>query len=288
MKQIILNNEPTVYFINEQGKLYNQKTKHWYKGSISGEYLKYDLVWNNKKYPKFAHRLVAEYYLDNPNNLPVVNHKDGNKLNNNIENLEWVTYSENNYHAYKFGLKKYTNRMVARIKESELNSPDKCQWKQYQDTNYYLSDSGQAKNIKTGNILKGKITKNGYIEWCFIIQGKKKSLLAHRIIYETFIGPLDKNLVINHKNGNKQDNSIQNLEQITHSKNIIHSYYSVGHANVKQVGKYDLNNNLIEVYQSCADAARKNPGTYSNLISNVCNGKKNTHKGYIWKYLDKE
>ena len=43
----------------------------------------------------YAHRLVAEYFIDNPNNLPVVNHKDENKLNNNVNNLEWATYSQN-------------------------------------------------------------------------------------------------------------------------------------------------------------------------------------------------
>ena len=51
-----------------------------------------------------GHRLVAEYFIDNPNDYPIVNHIDGNKANNHIENLEWCTYSQNNIHAYKNGL----------------------------------------------------------------------------------------------------------------------------------------------------------------------------------------
>lgn len=53
-----------------------------------------------------VHRLVAETFLDNPNNYEEINHKDGNKLNNDISNLEFCTYSENLKHAYKNDLRK--------------------------------------------------------------------------------------------------------------------------------------------------------------------------------------
>lgn len=51
-----------------------------------------------------VHRAVAETYLPNIDNKPVVNHKDGNKINNNIENLEWCTFQENTLHALSTGL----------------------------------------------------------------------------------------------------------------------------------------------------------------------------------------
>lgn len=51
------------------------------------------------------HRLLAEQYLLNIDNKPCVNHKDGNKLNNSLDNLEWVTYSENTRHAFATGLR---------------------------------------------------------------------------------------------------------------------------------------------------------------------------------------
>ena len=66
---------------------------------------------NNKGSSKTIHRLVALTYLTNPNNLPEVNHIDGNKLNNHVDNLEWVTRSENMIHAYATGLVKRTKRL---------------------------------------------------------------------------------------------------------------------------------------------------------------------------------
>lgn len=170
-----------------------------------------------------AHRLVAEAYLENPKKLPLVNHIDGNKLNNCVDNLEWVSCLDNNLHAYKTGLKDKTDGLLER-KKYNGDLPNEL-WKQYKNTTFMFSNLGRARNAKTNNILKGKITKDGYREWRLSIDGKKKSYLAHRIIYEVFIGELQENYVINHKDGNKLNNNIDNLEQITESENVIHAYY---------------------------------------------------------------
>lgn len=88
------------------------KNKVWtYKGQILKPFLgskkwypSYSLIKNNKHDTRQVHRLVAVAFLDNPQNKPCVNHKDGVKTNNNVVNLEWCTYKENTQHALKNGL----------------------------------------------------------------------------------------------------------------------------------------------------------------------------------------
>lgn len=72
---------------------------------------------NNTQY---VHRLIASAFIDNLENKPCINHKDGNKLNNNLENLEWCTVGENNLHAYKYNLKKHYTRKVIDTKTGTI------------------------------------------------------------------------------------------------------------------------------------------------------------------------
>lgn len=69
------------------------------------EYHRVHISRNKRDIKLLVHRLVAEAFIPNPNNLPCVNHKDGNKHNNHVDNLEWCTYSDNEKHAYLNDLK---------------------------------------------------------------------------------------------------------------------------------------------------------------------------------------
>ena len=89
------------YEITRDGNIINKHTGRYVKPQPNGKgYLRVAI---GKKL-MFVHRLVAEKYIPNEDNKPQVNHKDGNKLNNCVDNLEWVTNQENRDHAVKNGL----------------------------------------------------------------------------------------------------------------------------------------------------------------------------------------
>lgn len=111
-QQIFINNIKTDYLISSHGSVYSLKTKKMLKPAISNcGYARVRLYYKiNGKYTNRClsiHRLVALTFINNPEYKPEVNHKNGNKLDNYVENLEWVTPTENEVHAYLNGLKPY-------------------------------------------------------------------------------------------------------------------------------------------------------------------------------------
>lgn len=86
------------YSINENGEVRNDKTNHIKSCFVNpkNNYLMVDLYENNQPKKVPIHRLIAEAFIPNPENKATVDHIDGNRQNNDISNLRWATYSENN------------------------------------------------------------------------------------------------------------------------------------------------------------------------------------------------
>lgn len=147
------------YEVSNLGKLRNAKTKKELKFRDNGHgYLGAYLYNKGKRKVEYIHRLVAYCFIPNIDNKEEVNHKDGDKSNNCVYNLEWVTKSENIKHSYKTGLRKITEKqrknailqlskitpealLKGRLKSAETN-------KKKSTLEYIKNSLNQAKPIK--------------------------------------------------------------------------------------------------------------------------------------------
>ena len=228
-----------------------------------------------RKYP-LTHRLIALAFIPNPENKQTVNHKNHNRADNRVENLEWTTVTEQNIHLRK------PSKEVTRLRGSrsvwrcsldgeklELyqtirdaakwlldNKGVECGWKNisavclnkrktsygfkwiydtsqenifeneiWKDipkeivkgyTGYKISDQGRIKNPK-GNILKGSIHSSGYKH--INIGINKTTFKVHRLVAQVFIPNIYGKPFVNHRNHDKTDCKLYNLEWVTPSEN---------------------------------------------------------------------
>lgn len=159
----IINNADN-YEISEDGQIRNALTKRILKGRLNKSgYLQVSIRFNNEATFKnqYIHRLVALHFLENPENKKEVNHKDGNKLNNCVNNLEWVTSSENQKHRHSIGITKTSNRKVGKFtKNNQLIA-------EYESIVSAAKAEGHPR-VSIDNVLQGKnYALKGYV-WKYL------------------------------------------------------------------------------------------------------------------------
>lgn len=278
----VINNYEN-YLIYDNGDVLNLNTKKILTGSIGENgYKYYRLSKNGKKKMFYAHRLVAEHFINNPKLLPVVNHIDGNKLNNNVYNLEWVNYSDNVKHFHRI-IK--TNNQNKKQEKYSYDLPGE-KWIVAKDNeNYEVSSFGRVHNLKTNNILHPTETC-GYYKVRLSKNGKTVDWLVHKLIFFSFHPELTdvNHYCIDHIDGDKHNNNLTNLRQVTISENVKNAYYSQRtNSNIKPVNQFDKNNILLATFPSCREAGRQLQ-LDSSSITKCCKGKLKTTGGYIFKY----
>lgn len=153
---------------------------------------------------------------------------------------------------------------------------------------YEVSNFGRVKNLRTGKIMKPEITNNGYCRVdLYDDNGKHKHKLIHRLVLEAFVPNPTSLPQVNHKDEDKTNNNVENLEwcSANYNSNYGTRGQRISEKQNKKVAKLDTSGNVLATYKSTLEAAKQNPGTHSQNISAVCRGLNKTHKGFVWAYV---
>lgn len=166
-------------------------------------------------------------------------------------------------------------------------------WVEFRDTGYKVSDDGYIMNPK-GRILRNQNRGNGYK----YVNIKGKTYSVHRLVAECFIQNPNGLSFVNHKDGNKQNNVVSNLEWCNRSYNQQHAYInglqtakkSWNNSLSKAVEMFTRNGNFVRRFGSLADAVRflRKPLCAYTCITRCCNGERKTAFNFVWKWFNQE
>jgi hypothetical protein len=269
----VIQNFPD-YEASTLGNIRNKTTSKVIKFHENFGYMISHLYKDKKRYPVKAHRLIAETFIENPDNKEIVNHKNSVRSDNRVDNLEWTTIKENNDHKlikHPSNKKKYlrpvwqcdrTTRQKIRLFNSVADAAKAMDednitsisanirkvlsgannqtfgyyweydpyptiegetWKEItfipEANGYEVSSEGRLKNSK-GTMFFGHKDDNGYIR----VSINNTLYRMHILVAKAFLPNPEDKPHVNHKDGVRDNNKLENLEWVTRSENMQHAY----------------------------------------------------------------
>ncbi|MCD8210460.1 MAG: HNH endonuclease [Prevotella sp.] len=163
-------------------------------------------------------------------------------------------------------------------------------WKKYyykdKETDYSVSTEGEVRRDSTNHILSQSYQQD-YKFVTLTIDKKQKRMRVHRLVAETFMQNPENKPYVNHIDGNRSNNNIDNLEWVTPAENVQHAV-NIGlikGSRAKAVIQYNLNGDRMMIFSSATEAAEET-GSSQSKITMCCQKKRETANGYQWRYAD--
>ena len=280
------------YEASTEGRIRNKDTNNLMTPSIGASgYAVSSLSKNGEQKNIKFHRIIAQTFLPNFENKPTVEHKDDNKTNNRLYNLKWATHKE----QAQYVIEKKTRPSQKGIKR--INNTEDLEgevWKtitKYPE--YKISNKGRIKyQIRKGKepykykISIGGKTSCGYLDFSLRLNNKKIRITIHRLVAIEFIPNPNKYTIVNHKDGNKQNNNVENLEWCSSSQNIQHGYDNDLISGKRKIYALNKKNEILRQFNSVKEAAEHYNICGSN-IGAALTGRYKTSGGIYWCYVEK-
>lgn len=260
-----------LYKISVNGDIFNCRTNKL-QATRKRDYISITLTKNNKNNIYFVHTLVGLTFISQIKGKQFINHKDRNTHNNHVDNLEWVTRKENNDHARQT---ESINKKSVDIDQTYDNT-ELFDIKDY--PGYKITKDGRIYSIKCKRYMK-PVIHDEYLHVNLSKNNKHKGFSIHRLIALTFIPNTQNKPEVNHKDGNKQNNHVDNLEWVTKNENAIHAI-ETGLKQTVKVCQFTIDNKFVKLYPSVKKAEEENNANITTALT----GKSQTINGYKWLY----
>lgn len=164
-------------------------------------------------------------------------------------------------------------------------------WKEIEGfSKYQVSNYGRIKSLdfngtKKKKILTPVVTRKGYLHVNLYSNRKMKSIPIHRIVAKAFIENPEDKPQVNHIDGNKKNNNVNNLEWCTNQENVIHAFKTGLNKNIRAVNQYDKNGIFLKSWNCMSDASKFYRISQPH-IQKCCKGERHSAGGFIWEYKE--